>query len=244
VSGETTTRDPATASELLHTGYEQQETRTQWSDKPHLLRRIPWVRTRDAQGEWEKRHPGVGELDGHYRTALVNDLMRHNIPIQVRLDPDGLAKLYPELAESGELTIMGPNPMAWAMPKERLPDVPYTLTIEWRDFNAWFANDLNYRAAEDVALGASYQTMPYRKVIEEGGAPVWQREKVDHPATRLFHWRTVADMEAGELPSGLVVSPHTAAARRLLADEPPPPEMTDEPPEAGDEAPARGGRRR
>jgi hypothetical protein len=228
MSGETATRDPATASELLHTGYEQQETRTQWSDKPHLLRRIPWVRARDAQGEWEKRHPGVGELDGHYRTALVNDLMRHNIPIQVRLDPDGLARLYPELAESGELTIMGPNPLAWAMPKERLPDVPYTVTTEWRDFNAWFANDLNYRAAEDVPLGASYQKMVWKKVIEEGGAPVWKQEKVDAPATRLFHWRTVADIEAGELPSGLVVSPHTAAARRLLADEPPPPEAEEE----------------
>jgi hypothetical protein len=228
VSGETTTRDPATASDKLHTGFAQQETRSQFGDKPHLLRRIPWVRPRDPEGNWQQRHPGVGELDGHYRTALINDFMRHNIPIQVRLDPEGLAKLYPELADAGELTIAGPNPMAWAMPNERLPDVPYTLTTDWQDFNAWFANDLNYRAAEDVALGASYQTMPYRKVIEEGGAPVWQREKVDHPATRLFHWRTVADIEAGELPSGLVVSPHEAAARRLLADEPPPPEAEEE----------------
>jgi hypothetical protein len=70
--------------------------------------------------------------------------------------------------------------------------------------------------------------MVWKKVIEEGGAPVWKQEKVDAPATRLFHWRTVADIEAGELPSGLVVSPHTAAARRLLADEPPPPEAEEE----------------
>jgi hypothetical protein len=228
VSGETTTRDPATASDKLHTGFAQQEIRSYLHDRPDDLRKIPWRRARDAAGKWQHNHPGVGEMDGSARTALINSFMEHNIPIQVRLDLDAARRFYddPDLTE---LTIAGPNPMAWALPQQRLADASYTITGEWRDFNAWFANDLNYRAAEDVALGAPYQKMgPWRKVMEDGGVPVLKREPVDVPATALFEWRTVADMEAGELPSGLVVSPHTAAARRLLADEPPPPEAEEQ----------------
>lgn len=165
---------------------------------PAALRLIPW--------EPRNGRRGLIETVEMERQAVINSLSFHGIPIQVRLaDLDALRDLRrdPSLTE---LTVRGPGRMAFAYPKDSTPDEDYTITTEWRDFPAFFANWLNHQAAEDPALGAPWSKMVKQITTDENGeTSVRYREEL-RPGRRLFYWRTVADKAAtGERDSGLVV---------------------------------------
>lgn len=191
------TDNPLPDDPRLQDAVRQQDLFTDHHDNPLLLRAIPWERTGNRRGFVETQ-----ELE---RQALVNDFAFHGIPILIRLcDLDALRDLYRD-PDKTELTVMGPGRNAATYPNMAIADEPYTITAEWREFNAFFANWLNHRAAEDPALGAPWEKAVRVKTTDDNGDETVRHRLEPRPGRRLFQWRTPADMAQGERPSGLIV---------------------------------------
>jgi hypothetical protein len=175
----------------------QQDLFTDFHTNPTLLRGIPWERREGRRG--------FVETQDMERQALVNDFHFHGIPILVRIeDLEALRALHGDPAMT-EITIMGPGRNAATYPHQAIPDEPYTITAQWQEFNPFFANWLNHRCAEDPALGAPWSKAVRVKTTDDQGGATIEYKHIPQPGRRLFRWRTPADLERGERPSGLIV---------------------------------------
>lgn len=196
------TDNPLPDDPRLQEAVRQQDLFTDHHDNPLLLRGIPWERTGNRRGFVETQ-----ELE---RQALVNDFAFHGIPILIRLDNlEALRDLYRDPTMT-ELTVMGPGRNAAAFPNMAIPDEPHTITAEWREFDAFFANWLNHRAAEDPMLGAPWDKAVRVRTTDDNGDETIRHRLEPRPGRRLFRWRTPADMAQGERPSGLIVPGYTS----------------------------------
>ncbi len=175
----------------------QQDIFTDHHDDELFLRAIPW--------ENVGRRRGFIQSQDLERQALVNDFAYHGIPIQVRLHDLDALRAWRQDPELTELVVMGPGRQAVNHPDQPVRDEAYTITAAWQDFPPFFANWLNYRAAEDPALGAPWSKAVKVRTQDDNGETSVHYRHEPQPGRRLFAWRTPADAVPGQRPSGLIL---------------------------------------
>ena len=166
------------------------------------LARVVWAAPRDQNGN-PIGPPGLHDLRGTQRTALVNDLSRHNIDVQVRLrDLDALRAVLHD-PEATELRIVGPA--RGAIVAGNYPEVEYVLTTAWQDVPVVFANWLDYARGTERRLGAGFTKQVREKVLGDGGEVVYGWRFVKQRPVDLFEFRMPGEANAAETPRGVAV---------------------------------------
>lgn len=181
-----------------------------------LRRHLVWRRPLDQRGAPIGPLPGIAELDGWRRVALLNDLQAAQVTVQMRLNKEALVLLTGD-PDADRLTHLGPHPLAASDTTRNFAPVPYTITTQWQDYPAVVAAWFQYEAEQDRRLGAEYREDVFEKQLSPSGETVSARRTriVPHIRDRmrlatgapahLIEWRGPGEVAATERPSGLVL---------------------------------------
>jgi hypothetical protein len=204
------------------------EWRDEYGDAPDLdelttglpeeaLATVRWAKRRlKADGTPIGELPGVREMNGMRRTALINDLARLDVRVGIRIvNPEAAAeraKLLDRLEVSHgiapdgtEIRVLGAHANAWM--SGRWPEREYRITTQWQDFPVAFANQLDYWINERADLGSWFLRDRLEKQIDDDtGEPVFRRRQVRVPEVDLFAFRLPAEIPADETKSGLKIA--------------------------------------
>lgn len=154
------------------------------------LRRVVWAAPRDENGNVIGA-PGLHDLGGTRRTALVNDLTKFGIAVEIRLRSlDDLRRVMgdPHLAA---LTVKGPSANSTVADLARMQE--WTITTEWQPFPPAFANWLDYERSTNKILGASHTIRRRVKEIGDGGEVAYSWKNIPVRPTDLFEFRMAGD---------------------------------------------------
>jgi len=168
-----------------------QTVKSQFHDQPEKLRALRWE--------------ALAILTGLRRTGMINDLMRHEIPIQVRLIPEVIQKRTEDISIE-EIDITVPNKMAsFGTYPERI----ITLTPEWQEVDAMAAFWMHYQTYDNPLFGASYVREGYVRIKLGDGSSEVRFQPRGIPREPAIEFRTRADIASEGLSetSDLVVKP-------------------------------------
>jgi hypothetical protein len=188
------------------------------SEAKRRLMLVRWAGQRDEAGNVVGR-PGLHDLDGFVRTALVNDLARYNIAVEMRLKSlELMHRTVPKHADKDYLPILGPGPAAW-MPQS-MPLVEYQITDRWQKVPVTLANWVDYVRSTTPDLGGACRRRRKSEVEDDDGRMVVRRRWVNLPAVDLFDFRLPGDTVPQLVGAGggtLHIPVHDPAVQRLLA---------------------------
>lgn len=228
------------------------------------LEKVVWAAPRDEAGNLVGA-PGLHDLRGTARTALVNDLTRFQIRCRIRVvSAAALAEVLrgagvPCDPDHPRVVVKGPTDAS--IVAGDIPWVDYELTPEWREYPAIFASWLDYARAEDRRLGAGYVAMRRVEEIAPGGEKVHRWQEYNVRPVDLFEFRLPGDEAGARAPLALPGRASQDAReiaelraminelKALVAGTPPPAPAPEEGPRpvvvapgerVRDEAPARG----
>lgn len=154
------------------------------------LRRVVWAAPKDEAGNVQGA-PGLHDLGGTRRTALVNDLTRFGIGVEIRLR--SLAHLREVTGKADDTVLRVQGPSATSNVAEMARMTAYTITTEWQEYPALFANWLDYMRSNVRTLGAAHTVRRRVKEIGDGGEVAWSWKNLGVRPVDLFEFRMQGD---------------------------------------------------
>lgn len=164
------------------------------------LEKVVWAAPKDDAGNIVGA-PGLHDLRGTARNALVNDLTRFQVRCRIRVaSVEALREVcrgagLPFDEDAPRLVVKGPTDAA--IVAGVAPWVDYDLTPEWREYPAIFASWLDYARSEDRRLGAGYVAMKRVEDHAPGGEVVHRWQEYNVRAIDLFDFRLPGDSAPG-----------------------------------------------